>query len=78
MRKFCAWPPPSPNPGGGGGALSCRGSGGVEQFAAGDVQLRLKGGAGGDETVQALRRQAGELMRPYWTDGGFAFAGVRG
>ena len=60
------------------GALSCQGSGGVEQFAAGDVQLRLKGGAGGDETAQALRRQAGELMRPYWTDGGFAFAGVRG
>ena len=41
------------------------------------VALRMPSRAG-LVTVQALRRQAGELMRPYWTDGGFAFAGVRG
>lgn len=60
------------------GALSCQSSGGVEQFTAGDVQLRLKSGGGDSDTAEPLRRRAGELMRPWWRDEDFAFTGVRG
>ena len=60
------------------GALSCQSSGGVEQFAAGDVQLRLKSGGGDGEMADTLRRRAEALMRGWWTDGDFSFTGVRG
>lgn len=60
------------------GLTAGRSSGGVEQFSAGDVSLRLKDSGGSGETADALRYRAECLMRRYWTDGTFAFAGVRG
>ena len=59
------------------GLLSCRGAGGVEQFSAGEVSLRLSGDAGGS-AAEALQRQAETMMAPYWQDDAFAFRGVRG
>lgn len=59
------------------GMLTCRANGGVEQFTAGEVSLRLSGNEA-CETAAMLRRHAAALMAPYWRDDGFAFAGVRG
>lgn len=61
------------------GVLPGRSGADVEQFTAGDVTLRTGNSSGNlCETAAALRRQAAEIMAPYWTDGGFAFLGVRG
>lgn len=59
------------------GLMACRESGGVEQFTAGEVSLRL-GGSGAGEAAALLRRQAAALMAPHWRDDAFAFVGVRG
>ena len=58
------------------GLLSCRGAGGVEQFTAGEVSLRLSAASGA--APAALIRQADALMSPYWQDDAFAFLGVIG
>ena len=59
------------------GLLSCRSSGNVEQFSAGDVSLR----SSSDDNCKAaafIQKRAAELMAPYWVDDQFAFSGVRG
>ena len=60
------------------GLMSCRSSGDVEQFSAGDVSLRTGGNGGSCKAAESMRRHAAELMEPYWADGSFAFAGVKG
>ena len=59
------------------GLMSCRSSGDVEQFSAGDVSLRT-GGSGDSCKAAAIRRHAAEMMEAYWVDSDFAFAGVKG
>ena len=60
------------------GLLSCRSSGDVDQFYAGDVSLRP--GASGDscKAAASMRHHAAEMMEPYWGDDSFVFAGVKG
>ncbi|MDE7260465.1 MAG: hypothetical protein K2N78_00125 [Oscillospiraceae bacterium] len=59
------------------GLMSCRSSGDVEQFSAGDVSLRS--GSGGDSCKAAsMLRHAAEMMESYWADGSFAFTEVKG
>jgi len=58
------------------GLLPCRFNSSVEQFTAGEVSVRMGGGS--CEAAAALRRQADEMMSPFWTDDRFAFWGVRG
>ena len=48
---------------------------GVESFTAGAVSIRRKDGS---LRQKALRLQALQVMKPYMTDGGFVFRGVRG
>lgn len=57
------------------GLTACRYSGDVEQFSAGDVSLRT-----GDccKAAASMRQYAAKIMEPYWADGAFAFAGVKG
>ena len=60
------------------GLISCRSSGDVEQFSAGDVSLKTGSNDNGCKAAASMRRHAAELMEPYWVDDGFAFAGVKG
>ena len=60
------------------GLISCRGSGDVEQFSAGDVSLRTGGSGDSCQAAAAMRKHAAEMMGPYWADDRFAFAGVKG
>lgn len=54
--------------------LLLRSADGVEQFTAGEVNVRQSG----EKTAAALRQQAAALMRTYCSDGDFAFLGVPG
>ena len=60
------------------GLLPARSGTGVEQFTAGEVSIRTGGGGELCQLAAAFRRQAAELMAPFWRDDGFAFLGVRG
>ena len=60
------------------GLMSCRSSGDVEQFSAGDVSLRVGGGGDSCKAASAMRRHAAGMMEPYWADDDFAFAEVKG
>lgn len=60
------------------GLMSCRSSGDVEQFSAGDVSLRTESGGDSCKAASAMRRHAAGMMGPYWADDDFAFAGVKG
>ena len=60
------------------GLMSCRSSGDAEQFSAGDVSLRLGGNGDSCKAAASMRQHAAEMMAPYWVDGQFAFAGVKG
>ena len=60
------------------GLIACRGGGTVEQFSAGDVSLRTGGSGDSCKAAASMRQCAAEVMRPYWVDDGFAFAGVKG
>ena len=60
------------------GLLSCRSGGGVRQLSAGDVSLHLEGSGSEAQAASSMRQQAARMMERFWTDGGFAFAGVRG
>ena len=60
------------------GLMSCRSSGDVEQFSAGDVSLRIGGNGDSCKAAASMRRHAAEMMESYWEDDSFAFAGVKG
>lgn len=60
------------------GLIACRGCGTVEQFSAGDVSLRTGGSGESCKAAASMRQCAAEMMRPYWADDSFAFAGVKG
>lgn len=60
------------------GLISCRSSGDIEQFSAGDVSLRSGGNSDSGKAASAMRQHAAEMMEAYWTDDCFAFAGVKG
>ena len=52
-------------------------NGGVQQFTAGDISVRL-GDGGSEDAALPLRRQAARLLAPYLRDGDFAFMEVAG
>lgn len=58
--------------------LAAGGSGGVEDFTAGEVSIRMSGGQEAAARSEALRRQARQIMAPYIRDEGFVFRGVGG
>ena len=70
--------PPFPDVEAAAGLLPARSGGGVEQFTAGEVSIRTGGGGDLCQLAAAFRRQAADLMAPFWGDDGFAFLGVRG